>query len=152
MIISMCRKYHIGIWKWWESMIYFFLLVVRCYTQRLGKMSHTVTCRHAVRHQDTSGLQFTPNCTKVKFYFRLTSSVVGMSRAKLITIFAKFKISARATNVKEIIFLKQCCNPLNLIHSSFPRKTSDLLWTKWYKKFLVYRRDIESMINIGKQL
>jgi BarA-like signal transduction histidine kinase len=48
----------------------------------------------------------------------LSSSVVVLSIVKLIVIFAKFKMAANATIVKELNVLKQCCNPLNVSHST----------------------------------
>jgi hypothetical protein len=47
---------------------------------------------------------------------------VVLSNAKLIFIFAKFKMAATATSVKELIVLKQCCNPLNIGHSASSKK------------------------------
>jgi hypothetical protein len=48
------------------------------------------------------------------------SSVVVLSNAKLILIFAKFKMAAFVSSVKELNVLKQCCYPVNV---QVPRKT-----------------------------
>jgi hypothetical protein len=48
------------------------------------------------------------------------------SSAKLIFIFAKFKMAASATNVKELQVLKQCCNPLKCKFQDMPETYVEL--------------------------
>jgi hypothetical protein len=77
------------------------------------------------------------------------SSAVVLSSANLIYIFAKFKIVPHATNVKELNVLKPCYNPLNVSHSIHSKKNMRLDVTK---RFLVFKKNTESVINIGKVL
>jgi hypothetical protein len=48
----------------------------------------------------------------------MASTVVVLSSAILMFIFAKFKMVVSATSVKEINVLKRCCNPLDVSHSA----------------------------------
>jgi hypothetical protein len=41
---------------------------------------------------------------------------------ELISIFAKFKIAASATSMKELKVLQQCCNSVNVSHSASSKK------------------------------
>jgi hypothetical protein len=62
---------------------------------------------------------------------------VVLSSARLVCIFAKFKMAASASSVKELNVLKQCCNPLNVIHSASSKKNLRLLLDCMRKKALV---------------
>jgi hypothetical protein len=79
----------------------------------LSMMSNIVTCTDMLQGIMTHpAFQFTPDSSSVKLYFPcLASSVVVLSSAKLIFIFAKFEMAASATSVKELNVLKQCSNP-----------------------------------------
>jgi hypothetical protein len=46
------------------------------------------------------------------------NSVLVLSHAEFISIFANFKMAEVATSVKEPSILKQCCNPLNVSDSA----------------------------------
>jgi hypothetical protein len=48
----------------------------------------------------------------------MASTVVVLSSAILMFIFAKFKMAVSATSVKEINVFKRCCNPLDVSHSA----------------------------------
>jgi hypothetical protein len=55
---------------------------------------------------------------------------------------------ASATSVKELNFLKQRCNPLN-VTVQVPRKHETCVGLDEKKNFLVFRKDKESVINVG---
>jgi hypothetical protein len=85
-------------------------------------MSHVLTSTDMLQGIITHpAFQFTPDYTEVEFPC-VASSVVALLSAKLISIFAKFKIAESATSVKEVNVLKQCCNPLNVSHNASSKK------------------------------
>jgi hypothetical protein len=61
-------------------------------------------------------------------------------------------MAASATSVKELNVLKQCCNPLNVSHRTISKKNLRPVLDWMIKKFLVFRKDKESVINVGKLL
>jgi hypothetical protein len=85
-------------------------------------MSHVVTCIDMLQSNMTHlAFQFTPDSRRVVFPC-LASSVVVLSREKLIFIFAKFKMAASAPSIKELYVSKQCCDALNASHGAFKEK------------------------------
>jgi hypothetical protein len=69
-------------------------------------MSHAVTCTDMLQGIMTHrAFQFIPKSSKVVFSCQISSAVV-LSNAKLIFIFAKFKMTVNATSAKELKVLK----------------------------------------------
>jgi hypothetical protein len=88
----------------------------------LGMMSH-VTCTDLLQSIMTHpAFQFTVGSSTVKLYFLPGSSLMVLSSAKLISIFAKFKIAASSTYNKGQNILKHSCSTLKVSHSASSKK------------------------------
>jgi hypothetical protein len=61
-------------------------------------------------------------------------------------------MAATSTSVKELNVLKQCCNALTVSHSASAKKYLKPVLDWMIKKFLAFRKDKESVINVGKLL